>query len=157
MASAAPICTCIKTFSNTPTCENCVKSLQSTIRKQHCRLKDASGRSVHNPHKGLWPHTLERGPVVADRPSSIHHSVPLQDCCGYFHLPSQCRFRHNGGSLMFGPKVLTTTCPDAIRQLAVPSDSDEEADEIPAWLFEDQEDQEADQEDLTPFEHEFTM
>jgi hypothetical protein len=89
MASAAPICTCIKTSSNTPTCENCVKSLQPTEKKQHCRLKDISGKSVHNPHKGLWPHTLECAPV------------PPHIFCGYFHLPTQCRYCHNVSSMPF--------------------------------------------------------
>jgi hypothetical protein len=107
MASAPSVCTCIKTASGTPTCEECVKWLQPPIRHQHCR-KSVNGKSVHSPHKGLWPHTLERGPV------------PLHDCCRFFHLPSQCRYRHNGGRLLIGPKELTTTCHDAIRQLAVP-------------------------------------
>jgi hypothetical protein len=129
MASAAPICTCIKTASNTPTCEECVKSLQLPIRDQHCRLKNASGKSVHNPHKGLCPHTLERA------------AVPRHACCGYFHLPSQCRFCHNGGHLLVGPKVLSTTCHNAIRQLAEPSDSDEDAEGIAA-----------DEDDLMPYE-----
>jgi hypothetical protein len=105
MATASSVCNCIKTALGTPTCEECTRWLQPPIPHQHCGKK-FKGRSVHAP--------------------SSCHSVPSHDCCGYFHLPSHCRYRHRGGLLMLGPQELTTTCPDAIVQLAIlPSDEDE--------------------------------
>jgi hypothetical protein len=93
MASASSVCNCIKTASGTPTCEECTWWLQPPIPRQHCG-KTFKGQSVHSP--------------------SSCRRVPSHDCCGYFHLPSHCRYRHRGGLLMLGPQELTTTCPDSI-------------------------------------------